>query len=304
MEVRLKIIIIILCCLLLAGCNKAVPDRLIIGLIRPSLDHLPVQYALENIPGDYTAFQFEYFSSGWETNEALVAGKIDLAIMPFTYIWADVSQNKEVKIISFFERESDGLIVSEKITSLEQMEKTRIGVLRSSTLEIIPEMVFKRKGLAFPEVVPFRSPMEMAAALRAGEVEALSFYVPSIFNFPEEFHIIDWYGSTFPGHTCCDIAATDNAIKSKKILIQEFLGLMQNSLAQINTESDKATATAQKYYGLEREIATSSREHTVYATGLEQTGIAFEAEAAELMFAKGYLNRRVKTDEVFYPLLP
>lgn len=295
---------VILCCLLLFSCSRPQPHTLIIGLIKPALNHLPLQYALENIPGDHSAYKIEYFHSGWETNEALVAGRIDVAIMPFTYIWMDVSQGKKVKIISFFERESDGIIASSQFTSLAQLQNGKLGVLKSSTLEIIPEMVFNQKHLKLPEIVPFRTPMDMAAALQAGEVDALSYYVPSIFNLPADFKIINWYGSTFPQHTCCNIAATEKAIKLKKDLLKDFLGTLKNSLSQFHSDREQVIATAQKFYGLERKNVMQSLEHTGYILGLQGAGIEFEQKAAELMFAKGYLKRKVKADEVYYPLQP
>ncbi len=91
----MKYFMIIICCLILTACGTQQTDKLVIGLIKPSMNHLPVQYALDNISGEQKNYQFEYFHSGWETNEALVAGRIDLAIMPFTYAWMDVSQDKK-----------------------------------------------------------------------------------------------------------------------------------------------------------------------------------------------------------------
>ena len=300
----MKYFIIIILCLLLFSCSKTQPDMLIIGLIKPSLNHLPVQYALENIPGDYSAFQFEYFHSGWETNEALVAGRIDLAIMPFTYIWVDVSQGKKVKIISFFERESDGIIASEQFSSLEQLNDARIGVLKNSTLEIIPEMVLNKKQLPLPEIIYFRTPMDMAVSLRSGEVDALSFYVPSIFSFPDNYKVIEWFSTTFPLHTCCNLAATEKALKLKKLLIQEFMDLLQKSITQFRDNNEKVISTAQNYYGLKRDDVIRSLEHTKYITGLDKSGMDFEAEAAELMLKKRYMSRKIRADEVYYQIQP
>ena len=296
----MKYLIVILISLLLLSCSSSQSDKLIIGLIKPSLNHLPLQYALENIEGDHTAYQIEYFHSGWETNEALVAGKIDLAIMPFTYIWMDVSQDKKVKIISFFERESDGIIASKEFTSLAQLQNGKLGVLKSSTLEIIPEMVFAQQGLSLPEILFFRTPMDMAAALKAGEVDALSYYVPSILNFPEDYHIIDWYSSTFPQHTCCNIAATELAIASKDQLIKSFLTLLNHN----PQKHDKLIPTAIQYYGLPAETVKNSLLHTRYIMGLDQKGIDFETKAADIMLQKGYLKRKVTPDEVYHKLLP
>jgi ABC-type nitrate/sulfonate/bicarbonate transport system substrate-binding protein len=299
-----KYVVIIICCLIIASCGSKQPDTLVIGLIKPSLNHLPLQYVLQHIPGDHTNWQIEYFHSGWETNEALVAGRIDLAIMPFTYAWMDVSQAKKVKIISFLERESDGIIANNSLNSSKDLEGARLGVLKSSTLEIIPEMLFKLQKSAIPDMIPFRTPMDMAAALQAGEVDAVSYYVPSIFNLPDRFQIIDWYSHTFPRHPCCDLVASQTALNEKIALVEDFARTLQKALNMMQNNYPKTLQLAQEYYNLSPNIADQSLSHTKYIMGLEDSGRDFEILAAELMFTKGYLARRVKEDEIYHQILP
>ncbi|MCF7911945.1 MAG: hypothetical protein K9M99_05420 [Candidatus Cloacimonetes bacterium] len=300
----MKYVMILLCCLLIGSCTSQKSETLVIGLIKPSMNHLPVQYALQQIPGDHSEWNFQYFHSGWETNEALVAGRIDLAIMPFTYAWMDVSQNKEVKIISFLERESDGIIARKPINSREDLQSVRLGVLKNSTLEIIPEMVFIKQKLTLPVMIPFRTPMDMAAALQAGEVDAISYYVPSIFNLPSQFEIIDWYSNTFPSHPCCDLVVSQTALKSKATLVQNFLKDIDKAVVMMRRNYTKNLEIAQKNYGLNESTASLSLQHTKYITGLEDTGKDFEMQAAEIMLAKGYLARKVTKDEVYHQIIP
>ncbi|RLC49566.1 MAG: hypothetical protein DRZ79_05775, partial [Candidatus Cloacimonadota bacterium] len=214
MNKKRLLLVVIVISLLVTSCSSN-NNKLVIGLIKPSLNHLPFDFGLlsgELFKDDY---KIKYFPSGWATNEALVAGKIDVAILPFTYIWSDVAAGKEVKIISFLERESDGIIASQKIKNLSDLNGKKIGVLRASTLDIFAEMIAEKKQFNFTPVY-FRTPMEMAAALKTGEVDALSFYVPSIFNFDKDkFHIIYWYGEDFSYHPCCDLAANMDAIQNK-----------------------------------------------------------------------------------------
>jgi len=75
--------------------------------------------------------------------------------------------------------------------------------------------------------------MDMASALQVGEVDALSFYVPSIFKFDDNFKIIYWYSDDFPLHPCCDIAATEIALQIKLPLIKKFLAGLQKSISEM-----------------------------------------------------------------------
>ncbi|MDP8211144.1 MAG: ABC transporter substrate-binding protein [Candidatus Stygibacter australis] len=300
----MKYFMIIICCLILTACGTQQTDKLVIGLIKPSMNHLPVQYALDNISGEQKNYQFEYFHSGWETNEALVAGRIDLAIMPFTYAWMDVSQDKKVKIISFLERESDGIIAAKKFAKLQDLAEAKMGILKNSTLEIIPEMVFERQGLSMPEMVPFRTPMDMAAALQSGEVDAISYYVPSIFNLADRFQIVDWYSNTFPAHPCCDLVASDKALKSKAAQVRAFVKLLDDTIALMKDNPQNTFRIAQQRFGLSEQIVSQSLAHTQYMMGLEASGKDFEVEAAELMLLKGYLARKTFVDEVYHQIQP
>ena len=300
----MKYILIIICCAILAACGNQQSDKLVIGLIKPSMNHLPVQYALDTNPEELNNYQIQYFHSGWETNEALVAGRIDLAIMPFTYAWMDVSQDKKVKIISFLERESDGIIASSEYANRENLTGSKMGVLKNSTLEIIPEMVFEKQGLSMPQMVPFRTPMDMAAALQSGEVDAISYYVPSIYNLAERFQIVDWYSNTFPAHPCCDLVASEKALKAKCNQVNAFMKMLENSIRQMEGDPQNTSKIAQNSFGLSEQITSQSLAHTKYMLGLEASGKDFEAQAAELMLSKGYLARKITSNEIYHQILP
>ncbi|MBC8385615.1 MAG: ABC transporter substrate-binding protein [Candidatus Cloacimonetes bacterium] len=295
----IKFIIFIWLFVIIVGCESN-QDKLIVGLIKPSLNHLPFDFGLEIGELDQEDYQIKYFSSGWETNESLVAGKIDVAILPFTYIWTDVSNEKKVKIISFLERESDGIIASKNIESITELNGKKIGVLRASTLDIFAEM-FAEKNEVEWEFVYFRTPMDMASALKSGEVDALSYYVPSIFKFPEdEFHIIHWFGDDFAFHPCCDIAATETALNDKLPLIKRFLKGMKESCRNINNSPLVAFEGAQKFFGLTFREAKNSLHHTRYLMDLSTEHKEFEKNAVDIMIRKGYIKNRIEPRDVYY----
>ena len=273
-------------------------DRLIVGLIKPSLNHLPFEFGISEGLIAEDEYDIKYFSAGWEANEALVSGKIDLSIMPFTYIWTDVAKGKKVKIISFLERESDGIICTSNIQNLSELKEKKIGVLRASTLDVFAEMFSDKYNLNL-EFVYFRTPMEMASALQSGEVDALSFYVPSIFKFTDDFRIIHWFGEDFPSHTCCDISATDYAIQNKKEQINKFMEEMKLSVTTLNENNEKAITVATKTFGLAEEIISKSLQFTEYKLNLSEHDKKFEKQVMEYMLKLGYVDTVPNPAEIY-----
>ena len=62
----------------------------------------------------------------------------------------------------------------------------------------------------------------------------------------------------FKNHPCCGIAASDEAIKSKKEAIEAMLLLMRNATATINNDPDKAAAIASRWIGTSPEVEKKS----------------------------------------------
>ncbi len=288
-----KIIPLIFLMIFLFSCSSKKEDKLIVGLIKPSLNHLPFDFGLEIGTLAKQNYIIKYFSSGWETNEALVSEKIDVAIMPFTYIWTDISKGKKVKIISFFERESDGIICKKQIKNISDLDGKKIGVLRASTLDVFAEMFAEDNNIEM-ELVYLRTPMDMAAALQVEEVDALSFYVPSIFKFDDNFKIIYWYSDDFPLHPCCDIAATEYALQTKLPLIKKFLTGLRKSISEMDKTPEMAIKTACTLFSISRENSIKSLKHTKYLMNLDEEDQAFERKAIDKMIEKNYIETKVK----------
>ncbi|MFC1898327.1 ABC transporter substrate-binding protein [Candidatus Cloacimonadota bacterium] len=294
-----KLILGILVIIVILSCSINKSDKLRIGIIAPSLNHFPLDFALKYEKMDRQDIVIKKFSSGWETNEALVAGKIDLAILPFTYIWSDVAQEKDVKIISFLERESDGIIAKKDIESIGDLDGEKIGVLRASTLDVFAEMLADEHQIK-PEFVYFRSPMEMAAALNAEEVDALSFYVPPIFNFNSRFHILHWYSDDYPHHPCCDLAATKIALETKSELIKEFMSRLDANCSELVQDPQVAFETIQTTYRISNQTSKNSLYNTKFIMNLDDAGKEFEAKAIQKMIEKGYIDSAVSPEDVYF----
>lgn len=286
---------------LLVGCSNRRKDKLVIGIIRPSLNHLTFDFGLATNFINRDDYIIKNFSSGWETNEALVSGKIDVAILPFTYTWLDISNGKNVKIISFLERESDGIIARPNIKTLEQLQSKKLGVLRGSTLDILAEMMADEHSIDM-DFVYFRTPMDMASALKAGEVDALSFYVPSIFKFASDYNIVHWYGNDHPLHTCCNISATESAINTKTEMIDTFLKGLNSATAELNKSPDTAYKAMEEFYDLYPPYSKYSLYQTKYVLGLDDRMKKFELNAFNKMIEKGYAENPVKIEDVYYEI--
>ncbi len=293
-----KIIWILLLFILLLGCTNRAEDKLIVGVIKPSLNHLPFDFGLATEFLDTGNYTIKKFASGWETNEALVSGKIDVAILPFTYTWLAISNGEKVKIISFFERESDGIIAKPEIKTLDQLEGKKIGVLRASTLDVFAELMSEDHKINM-EFVYFRTPMDMAAALNSNEVDALSYYVPSIFKFPSDYNIVHWYGDDHPLHTCCNIAATEYAIETKSGLLLEFLTGLGDSTAELNKSPDTAYKAVEEFFELYPPYSKQSLYHTKYIMGLDEKMKEWELKAFNKMIEKGYAENPVTPENVY-----
>lgn len=296
-----KIMWILLMFILLLGCTNRSENKLIVGIIKPSLNHLPFDFGLATEFLDRENYTIKKFASGWETNEALASGKIDVAILPFTYTWLAISNGEKVKIISFFERESDGIIAKPEIKTLDQLEGKKIGVLRASTLDVFAELMSDDHKVDM-EFVYFRTPMDMAAALRSNEVDALSYYVPSIFKFPSDYNIVHWYGDDNPLHTCCNIAATEDAIELKSGLISEFLTGLEAATSELNKSPDTAYKAVEEFFDLYPPYSKQSLYHTKYVMGLDDKMKEFELKAFNKMIEKGYAENPVTPENVYFEI--
>jgi ABC-type nitrate/sulfonate/bicarbonate transport system substrate-binding protein len=289
-------IIVCIFVLVFAGCQQA-KAPLVIGLIKPSMNHVPVSLAKEL--GYLPNADIRWFNSGWELNEAMAAHAVDLAVMPFTYAWTDVAAGKDVQIVSFLERESDGVITTREITSVEQLDGCKIGVLRASTLDGFAELMALKYGIA-PELVYFRTPMDMAAALQAGQVDALSYYIPSILKLDaSRFHVIHWYGEDQPMHPCCDLVSHASALKTKSEAIEQAQGAIEQAVAYMQSHPVELENFLVKTFALDPTIARQSLQHIAWRTGLEDAGRRCEAELYNILLDKEYTTSEVDADDVY-----
>jgi ABC-type nitrate/sulfonate/bicarbonate transport system substrate-binding protein len=291
------------------GCRRPSPQAqaLELGIIAPSLDYLPLKVAeargLLTEKGDTTQrgvpIKLRRFNAGWELGEALLAGRVDVAIIPFTYVVSAVARGGDVRIIACFEHEDDGIIARPGITTLEGLAGRKIGCLKASTIELLLRQTLDSRGIR-AELVYFSSPMEMWSALERGEVDALSYYVPGIIKADGKIgNIIHWYSAEWPMHPCCDIAVHRANIRNKTKAVQRLVQALKAGTELIARDTALACSVAVQTYGLSDAVALQSLRHTPFRLSLTHQDTVFELNTAALMTRLGYLPSTTKRREIY-----
>ncbi|MDZ4182141.1 MAG: ABC transporter substrate-binding protein, partial [Candidatus Cloacimonadaceae bacterium] len=269
---------IMLCLALLLpvlSCDKH-KDILRVGIITPSVHHLPLSFAMYTGKIDAKAIQIIGFSAGWELQEALIAGKVDTAIIPFTYAWNMAAKGYPIRIVSFFERETDGVLVSPGIEKPEDLNGKKVGLIKASTLDVFFIEWAARNGIAFDPVY-FRSPNEMIAALDAGMVSAIVAYEPLIQKISDKYSVLHWFGADYPHHPCCDFAVnTDRLDDKRKATLKQLLSDLHDPVEAVNLGEPDALAFMGKLFGLTRTQCDAALQKTVFTLGMGQSGLEVE----------------------------
>ncbi len=285
--------------LFLLGCTRN-QVALKIGIIAPAFNYLPLKVAEAKGYLKDLKYELVRFNSGWELGEALIAKKVDIAILPFTYCLQAQAKGIKVQIISCLEHEADGIIVRRGIESIEDLNGKRIGCLKASTIEILLLRFLEEKGIAKTKIIYFSSPMEMWAALEKGEVDALSYYVPGIIKADNKIgKILHWYSTDWKMHPCCDIAGVEEAIRKNSRKVKRLLKALDQGVKVIAEDSSFAVSVAAKTYGLDKTIALESLRKTPFRLSLTQEEMGFHRAIAEMMLKLGYLNEPIKFDSLY-----
>lgn len=296
-----KIIFGLLVALFLLGCNTK-KENLTIGYIESSFSHFPLDFSLRFKIIDQETITIKKFTSRQKLQTALNKNKIDIAFMNFTSIWENIRAGEELKIISSLAREGVGIIGSKKNDSLEELNSKKIGFLSDSLTEMLLEMSAEKSELQF-EKIDFQSKKKLKNALLASEIDAVCSYVPDIFQFTAEYHIIHWFHNDFKEHPCCDIAAHNLAIKNKKQLIIDFLKDLNKGCDELNKNPNLAFETLALIYDLSPEISKKTIYNTKFVMATGENSKNFQEMVINKMLEKDHLSRKISSSEVYYPIL-
>jgi len=268
------------------------------GIISPSINHLPLSYTLD----ESESKKIIYFSSGWEVQEALIAGRLDVAIMPFSYAWNAASRGYPIRIVSFFERESDGIVAHSKLNNLQDLDNAKIGLLKASTVELLMDDLAGSEGFRY-QAVYFRTPNEMVSALQVGEVDAIVAYVPVIQKISGDFNVLHWFGDSHPKHPCCDIVVNKKNMTDKKIAeLKGLISRMHCVLLDIASDDQNVHHFAQDRFQLDQRQSSEALTYTKFITGLDESGKALQRRLISIAVQKGYQKHMLRDDEIYWEL--
>jgi len=286
--------------LFVMACSSGRKDEVLrIGLIRPSLNHLPLSYVLDSDPDlAKDEISVSYFSSGWELQEAMISGKVDLGIMPFSYAFNAVAKDYPLKILSFLERETDAVIAFEHNTDLKDLKGKKLGVLKASTLDLLANELSQRESLDM-EIRYFRSPNEMIAALSRREVNGICLYEPLISKLDKKMKPLYYFAESYPDHPCCDIVINTRGMnQTKRQDIEDIMDALESVLA--NPQDPEYLSFAREFYKLSEDELRSALRYTGYQTGLDQAGIDFEYRMMQIALEMGYLSAVPAPEDIYH----
>lgn len=292
------VVLLVLTSMFLLSCGGSGSTSLRIGIIKPSIDHLPLSVAIDQKYLDSGTLRIVNFTSGWEVQEAITAGKIDLAIMPFTYAWTAISKGYKIKIVSCLERETDGLVSLPQFKSVRDLDKRRIGLLRASTLEILMQDTARQNGIHYKPVF-FRTPVEMIAALKAREVDAIVCYVPLIQKMGTDYTVLHWFSELYPAHPCCDLVATEHALTKHHKAVQNLRTGLNRAINDINNPSEHVFKLMENLYGLNDLQGVEALRHTKFDSALTEEDKQFEQQMMESFLTNGYVKLLPPIDNVY-----
>jgi ABC-type nitrate/sulfonate/bicarbonate transport system substrate-binding protein len=287
--------------LVIAGCPgpRQAEAPLQLGIITPSFDYLPLKVAEAQAGRKSPGLSLHGFNSGWELGEALVAGKVDAAIVPFTYVVSAQARGADVRIVACLEHEDDGIIARPEITRLEELAGRKVGCLKASTIELLLRQALDARGIR-AEIVYFTSPLEMWAALERRDVDALSYYVPGIIKAEGRIgHIIHWYRTDWAMHPCCDIAVNAGRIRGRERQVRELIRTLDLGSARIRQDTAFACSVAVSVYGLSDSVARQSLRVTPFRVSLTRAETEFELNTARLMHELGYLPEPANPERLY-----
>jgi len=287
--------------ILFTACGKT-SEILRIGLIKPSVDHLPFSYALQQGKLDSREIQTVYFSSGWETQEALISGNIDIAIIPFTYAWNAASKGYPVRIVSFFERETDAILVPHTHKESTLKPQSRIGLLKASSLDILFYDWAQRQSLPYIPVY-FRTPNELVSAGQTREVDAIVSYEPIIQKTAQDFRVLHWFNADFPEHPCCDLVVnTTNLNPHRKRMILDLMDKLSEASLEVSQMTPELISSMAGLYGLTEKECKAALQHTTFRMGLDEAGKAFERQMISHALNLGYQDKHLPGSDIYLDL--
>jgi NitT/TauT family transport system substrate-binding protein len=290
--------IIVLCLLITLTSCQTHQQKLRIGIIKPSVNHFPLSFAYQRQLLNPARFELISFSSGWEAQEAIAAGKLDAAILPFTYVWTLQSKGHQVKTLSCLERETDALVTKMDSKDWKALPNPKIGLLRASSLEALLLDYAQSQNLHYKPVY-FRSPAELTEALRSSSVDAIVCYEPLISKMGDTAQVVHWFADNHPNHPCCNLVASQTALNRQSALLTELQSALHKSVEFLAIHPEEAIKALSQSYQLTAEQAEQALAHVKYDLSTSTQDKVFERSMMQTFIQSGYLKTLPADSEIY-----
>ncbi|MCD4820189.1 MAG: hypothetical protein K8S23_16020 [Candidatus Cloacimonetes bacterium] len=269
------------------GCKND-NDKLRIGIIRNSLDHLPLEFAFEIEALDKENYQIKRFSTSKSITNALKKRNIDVGIMPFVDYCVTYPEN-DSKIISFLQREGFGIISTKKVDSFSEIEVKTMSVHKALQTKIYAKLLlseFDKKT----ELKEFSSLNKLIEDLENKKIETAFLKTPEIFKIKGDFTNYFPLKSLFSYYPVSDIVATNLALKSKLTEIKLFINGLKNSCKTLNENPKVAYEVVYEFYQLPISLSRNTLHHTKYRMGLQSQDQQFEDKIIDILKQDGNIS--------------
>jgi len=287
--------------LLLSSCNQQ-SNHVRIGVIRSSLAHYPLSYALEKgwlDKEDYSVIQYD---TGKEASAALVSGRVDMAILPFTYAWKAASRDYPVKIVSFFERESEAIIIQPDIISRQDLNGKKVGMIKGSSQDILWQDFTYRENIDCEEM-HFATPDETIIAMERRVISAAVLYVPLVDKLSDSFQVMHWFDDSYSGYPSSDLVVNTSRLKDEKgELIRMLKFELDDALKRISIRDMDVRNFLKLNYSLGEFQLQGAMQHTRFSMGLDKEGKVFERDMARISQESGYVGKMPSDNDVYLDL--
>ena len=281
---------------------------------RQNVAYLPFFVALEKGYFDYEGVKVEavLFESSNQTIDALVAGRIDVAISNIPVVLTLESKSPGmIKLFTMDELDRkdfyDYILVKKDsgINSWQDLEGKKAGIWLGSTAKLLYTKIFRAENLDGKVEVVEMKPELLIQALESGSVDAIFLLEPDATIALEKGvgRVLD--ESLFAKYVMNPMPAagaffSTGFAKKNPGQAAKIAAAIHKAIDFINEKPKEAKKIISKYTPISEDIAV--KINTEKYSKLSSAGIERFQELADLLYTGGFLDSAVDTSNMFYEI--
>jgi NitT/TauT family transport system substrate-binding protein len=246
--------------------------------------------------------QLTQFNGPGENLQALVAGAQDVIHNPWTNtVAAYADGTDQLRIVSGSGKAGIELVArSGSVASLEDLaaaagQGLRIGTLQLDTLELVVFGHLKKMGVSYEDydMTFFPSMVGMGEALIQESVDVCSLaqpYAQSVVAQSGGTYLGDSNGAWGPEAADCVITSTAEFADTESNMLAEYLAVLQQSAALLESDYEAAIADLVPVYGSEPEILSTALKRQVPQPVMDDAGVQSLKNGVGYLVDLGYLK--------------